>query len=45
MLALKCVAHHLSDMLYRPELAQDANRGTSATIAVTLMLDMMVGFG
>jgi hypothetical protein len=32
-------------MLYRPELAQDANRGTSTTINTILMLDIMVRFG
>src|SRR5215469_5272558 len=41
-LAPGCAEHHVSDMLYRPELAQDANRGTSTAINTILMLRMMV---
>jgi hypothetical protein len=34
-LASACVAHHFSDMLHKPKLAHDANRGTIATNAVS----------
>src|SRR5205823_4434494 len=27
--ASRCLAHHSSDMLYRPELAQDASKGAT----------------
>lgn len=40
MLAFKCAEHQASDMLYRPELAQDASRSTSATIDVILTMQL-----
>jgi hypothetical protein len=45
MLAPGCAAHHVSDMLYRPELAQDANRETSTVIHASRMVRMMVSSG
>jgi len=41
--AVGCISHQSSDMLYKPELAQDANSGKAAIIALTVMLPTFPG--
>jgi len=45
MLAPGWAAHQVSDMLYRPELAQDANREISTAINAFLMLEILIQAG
>jgi hypothetical protein len=41
--AFGCIAHQSLDMLYKPELAQEANSGKAAIIALTVMLPTFPG--